>query len=330
MAENLDCPPTGRTPHFVFTANSTANNKRPGAMSDGQRNSPGRSVVSSHRGSNIHPIDAGVNENPNAGGMPAGQVLDTSGMTFQQLSDQVKILMAITLENKNTNVSLAKRYKAERDWGSLGNKAQYTINTSIITLLDEAVYSLSVNNFVNTQNCLIEARTLMEERNKHVIMADTSEFGWATVNAYLNMNVSLDEDEDKRFKRAENFVRTSRKSKQESTPKTVRGRGNGRGRSSRGGHTSAQPQPQVSAAFAPPYNPYVYGSMYSPEMYSPQFQQMPFPAFAGHFPGTMYNAMPKDKSTVRCHGCNQFGHYKNACPYAQTGYTNIGGNGGQK
>ena len=249
---------------------------------------------------------------------------DVSGLSFEQLSEQVKILMAITLENKSTNVSLVKRYKAEREWKSLGNKFQHDINMSVVVALDEALYSLSVNNFVNARNCIMEARTLLEERNKHIIMAENSEFGWATVNAYLNGNMSLDEDEDKRYKRAENSVRTSRKVKNE-TVTSNKGRGRGRGRSSRGAHTDAQPQPQVAPQYVQQYNPYGYGQMYAPEMYGAQYAQMPFPAMAGHFPGQMYLNMPKDKSQIRCHGCYQYGHYKNACPNAQNGFTNTAG-----
>jgi hypothetical protein len=283
MANNLDCTQTGRAPHLPFQFVNPPVNHNEGAKSDGQHDSPGRLSNISHKRSNVE-FDNNGHMGGQAGVQANGQ---GAGLTFEQLSEQVKILMAITLENKSTNVSLAKRYKAEREWKSMGNKFQYDVNISVVVALDEALYSLSVNNFVNARNCIMVARTLMEERNKHIIMAENSEFGWATVNAYLNGNMSLDDDEDKRYKRAENLVRTVRKTKQETTTST-RGRGRGRGKSTRGAYTEAQPQAHVVAPLVPNYNPYAYGQMYAPEIYAQQFPRPPFPAVAGHFPGQMY------------------------------------------
>ena len=135
----------------------------------------------------------------------------------------------------------------------------------------------------------------------------------------------LKDSDDKRLKRVETALRSQKKEKQDNVAKVqARGRGAGRGRGSRGASNNVQQtQSQCLPAYPQMYNP--YGFVSAPDMYNNQMQQ-PFPAYAGHFPGYAFNQQgPKDKSTIRCHGCFQYGHYKNACPNAQTGFANVNG-----
>jgi hypothetical protein len=139
--------------------------------------------------------------------------LETLRANNAQLQAQMQLVMGMVLENRNSGVSLAKRYKQERDFKSLGNEAQHKLNANWLAIIDEIEYSLSVNNFTNVKNCLADLKVKIEERQIDILIADTSEFGWQTVNELASSGIGLNEDKDKCVKRAEASIRALRKQK---------------------------------------------------------------------------------------------------------------------
>jgi hypothetical protein len=239
----------------------------------------------------------------------------TRKMSYLELCDQVKVLTGLVMDNQNSNMSLSKRFKNERDFGSAGNKSQHTVNSEVIDLVEEAFYALSTGNVINVENCLNEIRRLMVERNKLVLIADTSEFGWAAAKAYSNNATFLSDEEDKRLKRIEGLLRAAKKERTESAPKP-KGRGTGRGRGGKQQNNNEQ-VPVVATpqqANTSQYHPQMFSYTLAHDPYTPYAGMPPFPAMAGHFPGQVMQAYAPSKANIKCYGCQQFGHLKTDCP----------------
>jgi hypothetical protein len=324
MANNLDCNngASGSTRHFdniIRTRPPNSHVFNRGAGREDSSSDPGNVPFESFK--RKHVFDYDHDSNPTSRNGEREELIDQNvrngQMTYDELSEQVKILTALSLENQNSNISLAKRFKSERDFGSTGNKAQHTVISNIIDAADEGLYSLSCRNLKNVENCFLGIKAEAVERSKMICMADTSEFGWATVAAYKNNAQFLDDEEDKRFKRAEQSVRASRKTKADSASKP-KGRGAGRGRGRGVSNNEATPvvapnQAYQTPVYAPPMQTYPFMS----DPYTGYFNMPPFPAMAGHFPGpNMYaqGHQQQAKGPVKCYGCHQYGHVKTDCP----------------
>jgi hypothetical protein len=237
-------------------------------------------------------------------------------MSYLDLCEQVKVLTGLAFDNQNSNSSLAKRFKRERDFGSAGNKAQHTVNSDVIDLVEQCFHALNTGHLTRLEDCLNEIRRLMVERNKLVLIADTSEFGWAAAKAYSNSAVFLNDEEDKKLKKVEVVLRSAKKTKTENVPKPkgrgVSGAGRGRGNKPTASNENV---PVV----APQYNlqnqmPPMFSYSMPQDPYTSFYNMPPFPAMAGHFPGQVYQSVTGNKSNIKCYGCQQFGHVKTDCP----------------
>jgi hypothetical protein len=242
-------------------------------------------------------------------------------VSYDELAEQVRLLTCLSLDNQNSNLALSKRYKEERDFGSIGNKSQHTLNLNVVDACDEGCYALASKRYNNAENCFLDIKHSMLERNKLVLIAENSEFGWATVAAYQKNKTFLDDEEDKRFKRAETFVRATRKEKSESAAK-AKGRGVGRGRGGKGPSPHEVATPVVATQSIAPHYPTAppayavnpFGHSFMPEHFMPYYGMQPFPAQAGHFPGQNFKSQQVNKAPVKCYGCMQYGHIKTECP----------------
>ena len=214
------------------------------------------------------------------------------GNSFEELTEKIAFLTSVVMETKNTQSTLAKRYKEERVFKKEGNKIQYNLNNAIMALLDDANFAVQYRELGNLKACLREAMLMLKDRNKVIVIADQSEFGWATVSAYQTCDAALNEDDDRRIRRAETVARTQQRLRLQQA--TARGRGRGaRGRGGRG----AYGMPAFPHYMYPTPNPYHM-------MQQGQAPMVP----QGYAP---------PKPLVRCYSCGGFGHYKNACPAPQ-------------
>ena len=65
-----------------------------------------------------------------------------------------------------------------------GNEVQYKFNAKIQDSIDEAKSYLESNAVDKAKESLTEGTSLLTERQKLVLLADKSEFGWKTVQEY--------------------------------------------------------------------------------------------------------------------------------------------------
>ena len=65
-----------------------------------------------------------------------------------------------------------------------GNEVQYKFNAKIQDSIDEAKSYLESNAVDKAKESLTEGTSLLTERQKLILLADKSEFGWKTVQEY--------------------------------------------------------------------------------------------------------------------------------------------------
>jgi hypothetical protein len=221
-----------------------------------------------------------------------------SDANYRRLSSEISKLTSIILETRNAADSRTKRFKEDSSFKNIGNKMQYKVNAKVLIKLDEAIFALEGGNSLSLEAALYECRRLLEERNHDIIVADTSEFGWATVSAYQNRDVAYDDNDDKKIKYGEGVARALKKSKTEAA--ATKGRGRGRGR----GYENGQYYNHAGGAGPGPYY----------DNYGNQQNQNPFPAYPGRGSGYYgFQGVPA-RPQVQCYGCQGYGHIKPNCP----------------
>ena len=135
---------------------------------------------------------------------------------------------------------------------------------------------------------LKEGETKLSNRNKLILITDSSNQGWEVVNEYQRRDPADDSDDDKRIKQAESRAFQKRRRAQ-STKKSS--------------YSS-----QWSSNLAFPSLSYVMPAYSSP---APLFQPLLSPAFSRNSFNT--TNWPNSRGGS-CFGCGRFGHYRNQCP----------------
>ena len=93
-----------------------------------------------------------------------------------------------------------------------GNEVQYKFNAKIQDSIDEAKSYLESNAVDKAKESLTEGMSLLTERQKLVLLADESEFGWKTVQEYTQHELAEDDQDGKKIRRAEERAEKSLKS----------------------------------------------------------------------------------------------------------------------
>ena len=65
--------------------------------------------------------------------------------------------------------------------------------------MSDAATALERQDYTRTQEEINKGQLMMAERQKHILLADKSEFGWATVNEYKKHELAEDSEDDKRI-----------------------------------------------------------------------------------------------------------------------------------
>ena len=223
------------------------------------------------------------------------------------LLGQISKLVADSAENiKRSSVEAAdeqlreiKRLRREepKSFKRKGNEIQYKFNSKLQDTLEEAKSHLEVNAVEKVKASLSEGTSLLSERQKLILLADKSEFGWKTVEEYTQHELAASETDGKKIRRAEE--RAEKALKSAASKKAVK-------RSISAGRTSAlQHGPQNPRGFS------TLGSWRN------QNERLPF---------TRSSSFPSRNGN--CFACGKFGHWRSECPQTQrSGFKgNLSGN----
>ena len=93
-----------------------------------------------------------------------------------------------------------------------GTEIQYKFNAKIQDSIDEAKSYLESNAVDKAKESLNEGTSLLTERQKLILLADKSEFGWKTVQEYTQNELAEDDQDGKNIRRAGELAKKSLKS----------------------------------------------------------------------------------------------------------------------
>lgn len=119
------------------------------------------------------------------------------------------------------------------------NEEQYKANKAIKDAVEDAQIALERNDVEKIKQALDKGMELLQERQKLILLADKSQYGWKTVLEYKHHDLADDEEDEKKIYRAES--RAARSTKR-FTSRSTRQRSN---------VTSTSTTPQFSASQLP-------------------------------------------------------------------------------
>ena len=129
------------------------------------------------------------------------------------LLDQISKLVADSADNvKRASVEAADEHLREikklrreepKSFKRKGNELQYQLNAKLQDSFEEAKSHLEVNVIDKAKETLAEDTSLLAERQKLILLADKADFGWKTVDEYVEHELAVDEEDGKKIRRAE-------------------------------------------------------------------------------------------------------------------------------
>ena len=77
--------------------------------------------------------------------------------------------------------------------------------------MSDSATVLKRQEYTQTQEEISKGQLKMAERQKHILLADQSEFGWATINEYKKHELAEDSEDEKRIYKSEQRDKAFRK-----------------------------------------------------------------------------------------------------------------------
>lgn len=111
-------------------------------------------------------------------------------------------------EESSTNqiireIKKIKTAETRPDFKKKSNEKQYNATTKILESLEEADYNLEVHDVPAAKKAIAEGIERSRHRQKLILLADKSPYGWKTVEEYLQHELAEDSDDEKKIYRAE-------------------------------------------------------------------------------------------------------------------------------
>ena len=130
------------------------------------------------------------------------------------VSDSAENLKRANAEAADEQLRQVKKLRREepKSFKRKGNEIQYKFNSKLQDSLEEAKTHLETNAVEKAKESLTEGTLLLTNRQKLILLADKSEFGWKTVEEYSQHELAEDEDDGKKIRRAEERAEKALKS----------------------------------------------------------------------------------------------------------------------
>ena len=162
------------------------------------------------------------------------------------------------------------------------NEEQYKSATQILDTLEEANFNLEESNILGAKEAVQQGIALSKERQKLILLADQSKFGWKTVKEYSQHELAENSDDEKKIYRAE--ARAAKNSKKS---------------------FANRPRPRNYA---------------SASQNSCPAMGAPIPTVISRGPGPSQLSRPistQRASPGTCFACGKPGHWRSSCPFNQ-------------
>ena len=164
-----------------------------------------------------------------------------------------------------------------------GNEIQYKFNLKLQDTLDEVKSHLESNAVDKAKSSLSEGTSMLSERQKLILLADKSDFGWKTVEQYTQHELADNEEDGKKIRRAEE--RAEKALKSEASKKPIN-------------QSSSLSRPSSSSRFSSQYS----SSSSSFGSFRNQRHRLSYPR-SSDVPSRPGN----------CFACGRFGHWRSEC-----------------
>ena len=181
--------------------------------------------------------------------------------------NSVQQLKRASSETADSQLKEIKKLKCAED--------QFKFNTKVIDTMAEVSGFLQQKAISKAQEEIKKGEQLLRERQKHILLADKSEYGWATVHEYKKHELADNSDDEKRIFKSE--IRAKAQRKQNKSKMTV--------------NRFSKPRNTPDTTIKQPI---------------PVLQSRPFPAQPNTFKRTIRPG--------NCYSCGKAGHWRNECP----------------
>ena len=138
------------------------------------------------------------------------KMIETNNQTMMKSMEQLFQKSIEELKRSHMDLSGAqireiKRLKMEepRRFKKKANEDQFRFNTKIQDTLEETKAAAQANALGKVKDSLQKGEDLLKECQKHILLADKSEYSWSTVQEYKNSEITDDSNDEKKMFKAE-------------------------------------------------------------------------------------------------------------------------------
>ncbi|XP_068760078.1 uncharacterized protein [Montipora capricornis] len=137
---------------------------------------------------------------------------------LKDTAGQIKCANETSTEQQMKEIKKLK-FQEPHKFKRKANEDQFKFNLKLAETFDGAKSAAEKSNLEKVKSDLEEGEKLLVERQKHILLADKSEYGWSTVEEYKQHDLADDSEDEKRIHSAERRARAatfSRKKKKSS------------------------------------------------------------------------------------------------------------------
>ena len=108
-------------------------------------------------------------------------------------------------ENADNQLKEIKKlkYSEPHRFKRKANEDQHKFNVKVLDSLSDVSTALEKKEIIKAQEALQKGEKLLNERQKHILLADKSEYGWATVHEYKKHELADNSEDEKRIFKSE-------------------------------------------------------------------------------------------------------------------------------
>ncbi|XP_067044831.1 uncharacterized protein [Acropora muricata] len=119
-------------------------------------------------------------------------------------TDSISDLKRVTKATVSHRMERIKRMKGDPVWqfNEKSNEEQFEANMAVTEAVEDAQAALRARDPEKTREALNRCKALLQERQKLILLADESPYGWKTVLKYKNHDRVDDDEDDKKICRA--------------------------------------------------------------------------------------------------------------------------------
>ena len=138
------------------------------------------------------------------------QMLEAMQKMLDNSVSQLKRSASESAESQLQEIKKLK-YNEPHKFKKRANEDQFKFNSKVIDTMNDAATAFECKDYTRTKDEIKKGELMMAERQKHILLADKSEFGWATVNEYKKHELAADSEDEKRIYMSEQRAKASRK-----------------------------------------------------------------------------------------------------------------------